>query len=85
MDREESGLEEEPLLIDFWMQEDDSFEFDVNQYGFYTTVIVNYRSGTVIAENEDLVRVFMMSRNLQKRKQRQKLKLTYQRIFVTLQ
>lgn len=58
MDREESGLEEEPLLIDFWMQEDDSFEFDVNQYGFYTTVIVNYRSGTVIAENEDLVRVF---------------------------
>lgn len=58
MDREESGLEEEPLLIDFWMQEDDSFEFDVNQYGFYTTVIVNYRSGSVIAENEDLVRVF---------------------------
>lgn len=58
MDREESGLEEEPLLIDFWMQEDDSFEFDVNQYGFYTTVIVNYRNGTVIAENEDLVRVF---------------------------
>lgn len=58
MDREESGLEEEPLLIDFWMQEDDSFEFDVNQYGFYTTVIVNYCSGSVIAENEDLVRVF---------------------------
>lgn len=58
MDREESGLEEEPLLIDFWMQEDDSFEFDVNQYGFYTTVIVNYRNGSVVAENEDLVRVF---------------------------
>lgn len=58
MDREESGLEEEPLLIDFWMQEDDSFEFDVNQYGFYTTVIVNYRNGRVIAENEDLVRVY---------------------------
>lgn len=58
MDREESGLEEEPLLIDFWMQEDDSFEFDVNQYGFYTTVIVNYRHGSVIAENEDLVRVY---------------------------
>lgn len=58
MDREESGLEEEPLLIDFWMQEHDSFEFDVNQYGFYTTVIVNYRHGSVIAENEDLVRVF---------------------------
>lgn len=58
MDREESGLDEEPLLIDFWMQEDDSFEFDVSQYGFYTTVIVNYRNGTVIAENEDLIRVY---------------------------
>lgn len=58
MDREESGLDEEPLLIDFWMQEDDSFEFDVNQYGFYTTVIVNYRNGSVLAENEDLVRVY---------------------------
>lgn len=58
MDREESGLDEEPLLIDFWMQEDDSFEFDVNQYGFYTTVVVNYRHGSVTAENEDLVRVF---------------------------
>lgn len=58
MDREESGLDEEPILIDFWMQEDDSFEFDVNQYGFYTTVVVNYRNGSVIAENEDLVRVF---------------------------
>ena len=58
MDREESGLDEEPLLIDFWMQENDSFEFDVNQYGFYTTVIVNYRNGSVLAENEDLVRVF---------------------------
>lgn len=58
MDREESGLEEEPILIDFWMQDNDSFEFDVSQYGFYTTVIVNYRNGSVIAENEDLVRVF---------------------------
>lgn len=58
MDRTESGLDEEPILIDFWMQEDDSFQFDVNQYGFYTTVVVNYRNGTVIAENEDLVRVF---------------------------
>lgn len=58
MDREESGLDEEPLLIDFWMQEDDSFELDVNQYGFYTTVIVNYRNGSVLAENEDLVRVY---------------------------
>ena len=58
MDRYESGLEEEPILIDFWMQEDDSFEFDVNQYGFYTTVVVNYRHGSVIAENEDLVRVY---------------------------
>ena len=58
MDREESGLDEEPILIDFWMQEDGSFNFDVNQYGFYTTVVVNYRHGSVIAENEDLVRVF---------------------------
>ena len=58
MDRSESGLDEEPLLIDFWMQEDDSFEFDVNQYGFYTTVVVNYRNGSVIAENEDLIRVY---------------------------
>lgn len=58
MDREESGLDEEPLLIDFWMQENESFELDVNQYGFYTTVIVKYRNGSVIAENEDLVRVF---------------------------
>lgn len=58
MNREESGLEEEPILIDFWMQEEDSFEFDVNQYGFYTTVIINYRNGSVIAENEDLVRIY---------------------------
>jgi hypothetical protein len=58
MNRDESGLDEEPILIDFWMQEHDSFQFDVNQYGFYTTVVVNYRNGSVIAENEDLVRVF---------------------------
>lgn len=44
--------------IEYWQLQHDSYELDVNQYGYYNTVIVKYKNGTVKRSFEDLVRVY---------------------------
>lgn len=44
--------------IKLWQLADGSYELDIQDYGFYTTVEVNYKNGTVKESIEDLVRVF---------------------------
>ena len=38
--------------------EEDSYELEVNQHGFYNTVIVNYKDGQVKESYDDFVRVY---------------------------
>ena len=45
-------------IIEMWQIEHDSFEENINQYGFYNTVEVQYADGTVTAMYDDLVRVY---------------------------
>lgn len=61
-------LEQSPLLkrenieavynIQEWQIENDSFKFEVTEFGYYNTVYVKYKNGTVKESYEDLVRVF---------------------------
>lgn len=44
--------------IALWQLEDGTYELDVNEYGFYNTVKVHYKNGTVTESYEDLVRVY---------------------------
>ena len=44
--------------IEFWQIEDKSYELDINQYGYYNTVIIKYKNGTLKRSFEDLVRVY---------------------------
>lgn len=44
--------------IPFWQVQDKSFELDVNQYGYYNTVIIKYKNGVLKRSFEDLVRVY---------------------------
>ena len=44
--------------IQFWQLQDESYELDVNQYGYYNTVKVKYKNGTVTKCYDDLVKVF---------------------------
>lgn len=44
--------------IDFWQMQEDSYELDINQYGYYNTVIIKYKNGTLKRSFEDLVRVY---------------------------
>lgn len=44
--------------ISLWQLEDGSYELEVSEYGFYNTVKVHYKNGTVTESYEDLVRVF---------------------------
>lgn len=44
--------------IALWQLEDGSYELDVNEYGFYNTVIIKYKNGTIEESYEDLVRVY---------------------------
>lgn len=53
-----TGFPEIPVIVDYWMQEDGSLEFDVNQYGMYNTVVMEYKYGKLEVSNEDLVRVY---------------------------
>ena len=45
-------------LIEFWQMQEDSYELEINQYGFYNTVIINYKDGTLKKAYDDLVRVY---------------------------
>lgn len=44
--------------IDFWQLQDTSYDLNINQYGFYNTVHVKYKNGTITKSFEDLVRVY---------------------------
>ena len=44
--------------IEYWQMKEGSLEVDVNQYGYYNTVIIKYKNGTVKRSFEDLVRVY---------------------------
>ena len=44
--------------INLWQIEEGTYELDVNEYGFYNTVIVVYKNGSVKESYEDLVRVY---------------------------
>lgn len=44
--------------IEFWQLQDESYEVDINQYGYYNTVIIKYKNGTLKRSFDDLVRVY---------------------------
>ena len=44
--------------IDFWQLQDGSYDLNINQYGYYNTVIIHYKNGTLEKSYDDLVRVF---------------------------
>ena len=44
--------------IELWQMEHNSLEIDVNQYGYYNTVIVKYKNGIVKRSYEELVRIY---------------------------
>ena len=44
--------------LDFWQIKDDTYELDINQYGFYNTVIIKYKNGELKRAYDDLVRVY---------------------------
>lgn len=44
--------------VNLWQMEEDSYELNVNQHGFYNTVIVKYQNGEVKETFDDLVRVY---------------------------
>lgn len=55
-DNHKSAVEAEDVKL--WQMEDDSYELEINQHGFYNTVKVNYKDGTVTESYEDFVRVY---------------------------
>lgn len=55
-DNYHSSVQAEDVAL--WQLEDGSYELEVNEYGFYNTVVVHYKNGTVTESYEDLVRVF---------------------------
>ena len=55
-DNYHSSVKAEDIAL--WQLEDGSYELEVNEYGFYNTVIVEYKNGTVKESYEDLVRVY---------------------------
>lgn len=55
-DNYHSSVQAEDIAL--WQLEDGTYELDVNEYGFYNTVKVHYKNGTVTESYEDLVRVY---------------------------
>lgn len=55
-DNHHTAVEDEDIGL--WQLEEGTYELDVAEYGFYNTVIVNYKDGTVTESYEDLVRVY---------------------------
>ena len=55
-DNYSSSVKAEDIAL--WQLEEGTYELDVNEYGFYNTVIVEYKNGTIKESYEDLVRVY---------------------------
>ena len=56
--RENNSDAVEAENIKLWQLEDDSYELNVNQHGFYNTVYVHYNNGTVKESFDDFVKVY---------------------------
>lgn len=44
--------------LEYWQLKEDSLEVDINQYGYYNTVIIKYKNGKLKRAFDDLVRVY---------------------------
>lgn len=55
-DNYHSSVQAEDIAL--WQLEDGTYELDVAEYGFYNTVIIEYKNGVVKESYEDLVRVY---------------------------
>lgn len=58
MSKSEAIVKSIQPTIEFWQLKDDSFELDINQYGYYNTVIIKYKDGELKRAYDDLVRVY---------------------------
>lgn len=56
--RDHSSKTVENEDIKFWQLEEDSYELEVNQHGFYNTVRVQYKNGVVTERYDEYVRVY---------------------------
>ena len=55
-DKKSDIIKEEDIKL--WQLEEDSYELEINQHGFYNTVYVKYKNGTVKESYDDFVRVY---------------------------
>lgn len=55
-DHHPSAVKSEQVKL--WQMEEDSYELNINQHGFYNTVKVKYKNGVVKESFDDLVRVY---------------------------
>lgn len=55
-DNYSSSVKAEDIAL--WQLEEDSYELEVTEYGFYNTVIVEYKNGEIKESYEDLVRIY---------------------------
>lgn len=55
-DKNPKAVEGEDIRL--WQLEEGTYELDVAEYGFYNTVKVHYKNGTVTESYEDLVKVY---------------------------
>lgn len=58
MSKSEAIVKSIQPTIEFWQLKDDTYELDINQYGFYNTVIIKYKNGELKRAYDDLVRVY---------------------------
>ena len=55
-DNYHSSVKAEDIAL--WQLEDGSYELDVQEYGFYNTVVVHYKDGSIEESYDDLVRIY---------------------------
>lgn len=55
-DKHYSSVSNEDIKL--WQLEEDSYELNINQHGFYNTVYVHYKDGTVKESFDDFVKVY---------------------------
>lgn len=55
-DKNHKSVKDEKVSL--WQLEEDSYELEINQHGFYNTVYVKYKNGTVKESFDEFVRVY---------------------------
>ena len=58
MSKSEAIVKSIQPTINFWQLQEDTYELEVNQYGYYNTVIIKYKNGELKRAYDDLVRVY---------------------------